>query len=281
MATHRIYRKTCLLLPWLLLAVILSGMPVPPCVADDSEADAVNYAFQTTLSDGFFLGTTENANVYDLPISYFLRHPEIDSWGLKLKIPVTIALYNIETTAGDVDLDILAFVPGVELWIPVNDYWTLVPLGNFGVGKATSGGGLRYIYRFGIKHYLNFHWRRLDFTFGNTLRNTGFFSGGGGPSDNFPSFTTGLDIRFPLGFKMHEKDTYLSIYGVNYYYFDGITVVNANDLFIETLMQWEVGATFSTIPSWKIWFFEIDRVGLGYRFGEGIQAVRFVLGMPF
>jgi hypothetical protein len=143
-----VYRKARLGI-WFLLSVFLSGISYGQLFADDSEEDAVNFAFQATQSDGFFIGTTENVRVYDLPISYFLRRPGIESWGLKLKFPVTIALYNIETMQEDVDLDILAFVPGVEIWIPVYDYWTLVPLCSFGVGKATSGGDLRFIYRFG------------------------------------------------------------------------------------------------------------------------------------
>jgi len=45
--------------------------------------------------------------------------------------------------------------------------------------------------------------------------------------------------------------------------------------------QWELGLTFSTVPNWKIWWFSIDRVGIGYQFGDGFSAMRLVFGMPF
>ena len=115
----------------------------------------------------------------------------------------------------------------------------------------------------------------------NTLRNDGYFTDGDEPSDNIPLFSTGLDMRLPLGFNLFGKPGYFSLYGVNYYYFDNLNVIDSEQKTIEIDIQWELGITFSSIPNWKIWFFEIELVGLGYRFGDGFSAVRLVFGMPF
>lgn len=249
--------------------------------ANDNDSNAINWAFQVGLGDGFSIGTQENANVYKLPFSYTTRHLRDYEWGLKLKFPLTVGVYNIETADKDIDLDVLAIVPGIELQIPVRDNWILIPLLNFGLGKNTSGGDLQYLYSVGIKHHVFFGWKNLNFTFGNTLRNDGYFTDGNENGDNVPLFSTYLDMKFPLGLNLFNKAGYLSMYVINYYYFDDVKVIDSETKTIEVDTQWELGITFSSIPSWKIWFFEIERVGLGYRFGDGFSAVRLVFGMPF
>jgi hypothetical protein len=72
-----------------------------------------------------------------------------------------------------------------------------------------------------------------------------------------------------------------SLYVVNYYYFDDVKVIDSETETIEVDTQWELGITFSSIPNWEIWLFEIERVGLGYRFSDGFSSVRLVFGMPF
>ncbi len=253
------------------------------CLAhgNEDDGDAINWAYQVTIMDGLNYSTQENAQIYDLPFSHTLRPIEKNPWGIRLKFPVTIGLYNIDSTEGAVDVNVLAVVPGVEFQYPLRDNWMLMPLFSFGFGKDTAGGDLRYIYSLGIKHHVFFGWKELDFTYGNSFRNNGFFTDGGGPNDNFTSFDTGLDMRFPLGFSFFNKEALFSIYAVNYYFFDRVRIVDSEENKFEVNVQWEIGITFGTIPFWKIWFFEITRIGLGYRFGDGLDAIRLVFGMPF
>ncbi len=248
--------------------------------AGADENNQINWAYQVGVGDGISTGTQENANIYKLPFSYTIENFNDYDWQLKLNFPLTIGLYNIETEEQNIDLDFLAIIPGIELKIPLRDNWILMPLVNFGLGKSTSGDNIQYLYSVGIKHHVLFDWKQFDFTFGNTLRYDGYFSDSNGYSDSTPLFSTGIDIRFPLGIKLFKNPGYLSFYGMNYYYFDGIAIdVDTKKIHIYT--QWELGLTFSTVPNLKIWWFSIERVGIGYRFGDGFSAVRLVFGMPF
>ena len=261
--------------------LLVTGATADLVQGNDDDGDAINWAYQEALDDGFYFGTQENAQIYDLPLSYTFRSLENDDWGLKLKFPITIGLYNIHSQEEEIDANLLALVPGIEFQFRVRNNWILMPVGHIGLGKDTSGGNLIYIYSVGIKSHVLFEWDKLDFTFGNALRNKGYFTGSGGPDDNFSTFDTGLDMRFPLGFRMFGKDGYFSIYGINYYFFDKTIVIDSEKNPIEVNFQWEIGITLSAIPSWKIWFFQIERLGLGYRFGNGFNAIRLVFGMPF
>jgi hypothetical protein len=248
--------------------------------AGADENNQINWAYQVGVGDGLSTGTQENANIYKLPFSYTIENFNDYDWQLKLNFPLTIGLYNIENEEQNIDLDFLAIVPGIELQIPLQDNWILMPLVNFGLGKSTSGDNIQYLYSVGIKHHVLFDWKQFDFTFGNTLRYDGHFSDSNGYSGSTPLFSTGIDMRLPLGIKLFKNPGYLSIYGMNYYYFDGIAIdVDTKTIQIDT--QWELGLTFSTVPNWKIWWFSIDRVGIGYRFGDGFSSIRLVFGMPF
>ena len=265
----------------LLVLLWVTAVTVDLVEGKDNDGDAINWAYQESLDDGFYFGTQENAQVYDLPLSYAFRSLENDDWGLELKFPITIGLYNIESEKEDVDINLLAVVPGIEFQFPVRNNWILMPVGHLGLGSDTSGEDLIYIYSVGIRSHVLFGWNIFSFTLGNAFRNKGYFTGGGGADDNFSTFDTGLDMRFPMGFRIFGKDGYFSIYGINYYFFNETIVIDSEKNSVEVNSQWEIGITLSTIPKWKIWFFEIERLGVGYRFGNSFNAVRLVFGMPF
>ena len=265
----------------LLVLLWVTAVTVDLVEGKDNDGDAINWAYQESLDDGFYFGTQENAQVYDLPLSYAFRSLENDDWGLELKFPITIGLYNIESEKEDVDINLLAVVPGIEFQFPVRNNWILMPVGHLGLGSDTSGEDLIYIYSVGIRSHVLFGWNIFSFTLGNAFRNKGYFTGGGGADDNFSTFDTGLDMRFPMGFRIFGKDGYFSIYGINYYFFNETIVIDSEKNSVEVNSQWEIGITLSTIPKWKIWFFEIERLGVGYRFGNNFNAVRLVFGMPF
>jgi len=248
--------------------------------AAEDNSGQINWLYQVGVGDGIMTDTQENVNIYKLPFSYMFEDFNEKNWNLKLNFPLSIGVYSIEAEEQNIDLDFIAIIPGIELHIPLRENWVLIPLADFGFGKSTSGESIQYLYSVGIKHHVLFEWRLFDFTFGNTLRNEGYFAGGNGGADNTSLFTTGLDMKFPLGIKLFKKPGYLSFYGMNYYYFEEIEIdVDTKTIQIET--QWELGLTLSTIPSLKIWWFSIERVGLGYRFGDGFSAIRLVFGMPF
>jgi hypothetical protein len=249
--------------------------------AEDSDSDRFNYGFLEQYRDGFYIGTNENANIYQLPLSFTVRNLRDYDWGLKLKFPVDIGIFNIDSSDGDIDFDLLSFSLGMELQFPVRDFWIIMPLFTLGGAKDLSGGSTKFIYSSGIKSHLLFDLYPLDLTLGNALRNAGYTTFSGGPRDNFWSIETGLDVRFPLGFMIWRKEMLLSIYGVNYFFLGDVVVVESKPEPIEVHLQWEFGLTLGPKEGWRILFFDLSRVGVGYKFGEGLGSLRLFIGMPF
>ncbi|MEN8780391.1 MAG: hypothetical protein ABF292_04710 [Desulfobacterales bacterium] len=249
--------------------------------AEDHDSDRFNYGFLEQYRDGFYIGTNENASVYQLPLSFTVRNLRDYDWGLKLRFPVDIGIFNIDSGDGDIDFDLLSLSLGMELQFPVRDFWIVMPLFTVGGAKDLSGGPSKFIYSSGIKSHLLFDLDPFDLTLGNALRNSGYTTFSGGPRDNFWSIETGLDVRFPLGLKIYRKELLLSIYGVNYLFPGEVVVVESKPDPIEVRLQWEAGLTLSSKEGWKILFFDLARVGVGYRFGEDLASLRLFIGMPF
>lgn len=266
----------CLLFPFLFL-LCSPGISS----ADEAGSRAVNWAYQSSLGAGVYIGEQEDARIYNLPLSHTFRDINEAGWALKLTLPLTVGIYNIQSADRDINVDVTSVVPGFELHMPVRDNWVLIPFAGFGVGKDTSGGKERYLYSLGIKHYVYFPWETVDFTFGNTLRHDGLTAGGGGNRSGITSLRAGLDARFPMGFNFPLNPGYLSIYGVFLHYFDRAIALYTEEKDFEMKDQGEFGITLSSIPSWKIWRLSIDRLGIGYRSGDRISTLRVVFGMPF
>jgi hypothetical protein len=250
-------------------------------LADETDSLSLNWAYQSGIGDGLFIATPENAHIYNLPFSYTFRNVDNQNWALEIKFPLTVGIYNIEASRREIDLDIMAVQPGVELQIPLRENWLLMPSTSFGAGKDTSGGRWRYLYAGCIKHQVFIERKKLDITFANALRYDGYSAEGNGRNGYIPSFITGLDIRFPMGFNLFNKPGHLSFYGVYHHYFDGVAVVFSEEKKFEVNNQRELGFTIGTIPGWRVWRFPIERIGFGYRSGGRFSSVRLVFGMPF
>ena len=44
--------------------------------------------------------------------------------------------------------------------------------------------------------------------------------------------------------------------------------------------QYEIGATIGPREPWKIWKIKLPKIGIGYRFADDGNVVRFVIGGP-
>jgi hypothetical protein len=264
-----------------LLAIGLVAARAGRVQADEAESNMLNWAYQSSLGDGLFIGTPEKARIYNLPFSYTSKDINDSGWALKFELPLTVGVYRFQTADDNINVDVMSVVPGIELHIPVRDYWTLIPLAGFGLGKDTTDGRDRNLYSVGIKHYLSIGWENVDVTYGNTLRRDGYSARGEGRSGYITSADAGLDVRFPLGFNLLRNPAHLSVYGIYRHYFEDTSIIHSEENYFKISDRHELGITLGTIPSLKIWRFPLERIGIGYRSGDRFSTLRVVFGMPF
>jgi len=253
----------------------------------ESEAELVHFAFATQLGSGVYSIGGRTVQIYRLPFAWTIAEPEDGRPGVRLRLPATIGLYDfaardvIESGLPD-RLDTFSAAAGLELDFPLADGWHVVPYAEAGHAWDRSSDADAVLYSASL--HARREWSAGDRDF---RLNTGFvyaavnFDGAQGTSD-LAKLEAGLELRRLAGFELAGGRADIGFYLLAEWYADrpGEPVVRSAGP--DSLpMQFEAGFTLGARPRMKIWKLPLPRVGLAYRFGDGISAYRLVLGAPF
>jgi len=251
-----------------------------------AEAPQANYAFSSQLGSGIYKSSGGTVQVYRVGGSFTLRSLVNDSWGLKLRFPVTFGFYDFELSdvleSGLPDkLATLALVPEFRFEVPLTENWQLMPFAAAGTGLDFSVGELNYIFAGGVRSLATFDWRTVDLYVGNRLFYTGYTTSDFEFGDDFGALESGLDARHSLGFSLGDHQVDGGLFVMNYLYFVSPDLIRFYGKPLSVDVQWEFGVTFGTMTPWKVLGLTIPRIGMSYRVGSGASIFRLVLGGPF
>ncbi|MCG6886775.1 MAG: hypothetical protein LJE74_06170 [Proteobacteria bacterium] len=269
-----------------MLALWLGSGACLAATDDENLSSQINYAYANYLGTGVYATKDRSVQVYHLPFSATLRQAEPRKSGIVLRLPVTLGFTNFETldiveTGLPDSVGTFTFVPGLELVKQVTPIWQLSPFLDSGIGYDLSTHLYSYVYGVGIKSELTLDYQYHQFTLFNELLYAGNTTPDESGNNDFSRLETGLNFQFPLHSRIWDRKNYLSVYYVNYMYFNDLTFLKFDNTEFNISMQNEVGLTFDTAPDMKVSFVEFSRFGLGYQFGNGINVVRLVFGAPF
>jgi len=273
---------------WLWVPVWLGVGAVPAAYPQEIDPDdspvVVNWAFPQASLNPFDL-SGRAFEVYRIPIAKRLRSIDDHSWGLKLTFPVSFGLHEIK---GDNIFDqpfketlaTVTLVPGVEFQLPVTRVWTLYPFAEAGAGHDFSRNQWAFIYSSGVRSLVTLPAERAEFRIGTSVEYDGSWLSGRETEIGFGTIKLGLDIRQPVSFRIGGRPTDLGIYVLQRRFIDlAIQGVDGEPVTLQN--STEVGFTFGTDPPPQWWLIKISRFGMGYRWGDGFDALRLLLSMPF
>ncbi len=187
-----------------------------------------------------------------------------------------------EETDTDFTFGAAAFVPGLEVQIPVNEYWTLKPFGQFGPGKDTAGGDVKYIYGVGARSLIRFPWKNFKLGIGNSLISAEDRNAANDDTTGFSMAEAGLDVIHPIGLRFRDQKLEAGVFFVFSRLFDRANFQEDEEDSVRLKRIYNVGLTLGTPESVSIWKFNIKRVGINYRWGNaGFRGVGFNMGFPF
>jgi hypothetical protein len=269
----------------ILLLLFFEMVFVSPALGGNRGQDFLNYSYFSELGIGEYNTDDREVRAIQVPFSYQLREIEDKRWGIKLLFPVTFGVLGLDAIndhGGVISLDVqaLTVVPGVEFQIPLRKRWVLKPFGQVGAGKDVSGGEFAYIYSTGLKSSYTIPWRKFNFTLGAGIGFDGFKLDGENRQD-YSSISIGWDTVYPLKWTFKGKQTNIGGWVAYYYFLDDLEFQRPNTAPLDIGNQFEVALTFGTYKKIPIWFFKMNRIGLAYRFGEDLKAIRIVSEFPF
>jgi hypothetical protein len=265
------------------LTLIFTFRAKPAC-GDDTE-ELVNYSFGIWLGSGFYRVADKRVAVLRIPFRYTLREeksselPLKERLGLKLLLPALVG-YQDETDI-DFSFGAGAFVPGLEVQVPINKYWTLKPFAQFGVGKDTAGGDFQYIYGGGAKSLVSVPWKKFVLGIGNSIALAQDRDATTDDHNGFSLLNMGLDVRHPTAVTLFNRKLDVSVFGIYYRFFNRVDFYE--ELGSTKRINWigEVGMTFGIDDPVSIWGIKFDRVGIDYRWGNRFRGIGFNMGFPF
>ena len=253
---------------------------------EDLLSSQVNYAYANYLGTGFYTAADRTVQVYHIPFRYTFRDASLDKSGLRLRLPVTIGFLDFELPDAispnlPNKIETLTFVPGIQYIHQVNDKWSLSPFIDFGMGHDFETDNSAYVYGAGVNSLFVFKYQTFNLEIYNEFLFAGNTTEINDVRNEFSRFQTGINFQFPLKRKAWDRDSAVSVYYLNYLYFNDLEFLRYLEEPIKVSVQNEIGLTFDTSPDMKMLGIPFSRVGFGYRFGNKINVVRLVLGIPF
>jgi hypothetical protein len=257
---------------------------VTPLSAD--ERNVVHFAFGTQLGSGVYVISGRTLQIYKLPFGYQLREPGPDGIGIRLTLPVTIGFIgfkpvDVVDTGLPQNLDSLSFVPGLEFDIPVTSRWRLEPFAEAGVARDRTSEFDERVFAVGLRSRVALGGEQFDWTLFNELVHVGVDLEQSDRTDDFTRFRTGLTARQVLGRSVGGHQADVLWYALHEWYVDAPDGLINGEEGAGTATQVELGLTFGTTQTVRLWRIPLPRVGLGYRFGGDLGVFRLVFGSPF
>lgn len=242
----------------------------------------VDWYYASTFGTGVYRIGQRTVSVVRLPFERELVAPD-DGWGLRLKLPVTAGFHSLSDAFEDVlhrNVATVSVLPGLELEREVAPNWVLKPSASFGWAEDLVNGSRSTLYEIGTRSLWSRSFRQFDFSLGNALLYAGNVAQDG-LTQHLGVFSTGLNFIVPAGTVLMDRASNVGVHVVHYAYFNRIDFLFDQTTRRSIDQQYELAVTVGTYRPIKLLGFEVSRIGLGVRFGEGIYALRLVTGFLY
>lgn len=251
--------------------------------------ERVHWAYSSFFGTGWYnVDDARSVFVLRAPIRQTLRTSSLeksgtDKLGIEIRYPVTIGLHDIEDIGGIIENDNFAtasFTPGIELEIPVNERWYLRTLAHVGWGSDLRNDDSAWIYYAGIKSRYVFPARKYEWSLLNALYYAGY-TPDEGRSDHLAVAAIGAELKQPLSSGTINGEPVDLHWTFMYSFLGNELHFNLPDGTFDPIEdQVEVGLQISMRNRpFKLWFLDVHRIGMGYRFSSDGQFTAITLSM--
>ncbi len=241
----------------------------------------------------FGLGSYEigglDVDVFQVPYTHPIDlTPGDDPWQVNVTGALTYGHASLDIVVPELgrvqaSADFLVGSAGAELVIPIRRWWKLKPYGEVGLGTTFSGDVVLYTYTAGLTNLFELQLGDSRVSFGHAVAwagNDAFQSGT--QQEAYATINTGVEVRHPLGFTIRGVAPDVGVFLVHYHFLPAATFSRPGRAPLEVTDQLEIGATVGTAGPFKLLgLIDNPRLGVSYRFGDGLYGVRVSFGFPF
>lgn len=273
----------------LLLAGFAAACPPAARAQDEIALDPddfrVTYIYAAIMGTGTYKIDGRRITMLRLPFKLTRHELSDERPGLTWYAPVSIGYDSVtdnnwlERIFED-DLVTLSAMPGFEFQIPLNETWTLKPLGNLGVTRDFTDDETIVMGVLGTRGLAS--WRNpqgWELHWGLGLRLAGEYQFDSNDSEGFVILETGLDYQHETPFAVLDRAIKAGAY-VRFQQFVPvweITSTPIGDSEVHSIV--ELGLSVGLKRPYKLLGLRFDQVRIGYQRGEGFTG--WTLGGKF
>ncbi len=215
------------------------------------------------------------------PSIWLRRLTEGRTLGLRLRLTGIIAFTDFASLEEfDVNsVRIGGVIPGIEVLIPLGSRSMLRPYLDLGIGLTNSAIERLSVADIGIRTEFVFPWRRWELGL-EPRAQVGWADASRDLVDaSYAVIGIKADARYPLGFSIGGQVPDIGAYVESGWFPNGIQFETTEGTRSTVNDSYEVGVTLGfRLLAPKIWFIRVPRLGVGYRFGDGLTGLRIRIG---
>lgn len=279
-------RPNSSLLPLVALGLALIALPAHGQETVDLEpGDEINYPWTLGAGDGG-LGTgsvgDQTSRVLTVPVSIWLRRlTDGRKLGLRLRLTGVVGFQDFERLE-EFDLESVRLggvFPGIEFLLPLSDRSMLRPFADIGIGLTNTAIDELWLTTFGLRTEFVFPWKRWELGLEPRLQAGVSWADTDLLDDQYAWLSARMDARYPLNFEIGGQTPDVGIYLEPGWFPNELVFSQATGVDRSVVWQYEFGATLGfRFLAPKIWFIRVPRLGIGYRFGDGLTGWRIRIG---
>ena len=251
-----------------------------------SEEQLINWYYAAVFGTGVYRSGDRTVSVLQIPFSHELRPLTEEHSGIKLTFPVSFGFYDFRFDefldgATPHSLSTAIIFPGIEMDVRMASNWMLKPYASVGYGWELSGNGSATLYAIGVKSRVGLPiGGDAELSLGNQLTLSGYRPDG---QANQPLglFIAGLNLEVPTRFRLFDRAMTLGYHLIYYQYFSRLRDPRADNVDNTISEQGEIGISLLARKPISLELFDLERVGIAFRVGDGIQAVRLFFNLPY
>lgn len=276
---------------FVVLVVLLFSPLSGVCQTATQSADfeSVHWAYSSFFGTGWY-EIQDNRSIFVLrvPPRQTLRKAGFTESGEReigfaIQYPLTLGLHNIDDLSGIIDQDnfgTLSFTPGLEVEIPINKKWYLRTFAHVGWGTELDTSDSVWIYYAGLKSRYTFTERKYDWDLLAGIYYAGY-TPDDGRSDRVSVAQLGVELHHPLrkasiagrAIDLHYSFMY-SFLGKDLHF----GLPDGDFDVVQDQLEFGIAMGFRDGP-YKLWFFNVQRLALGYKFTSEGQFRAITLSM--
>ena len=279
----------------LISLLILFGIGMPAATAQtknqvqDAEA-LINWYYAAVFGTGVYTTGDRTVAVLQIPFAYTLQPYSPGHPGVRLTVPVSFGFYDFSLgnlAHGDIpeSVSTASILPGVELETYVLDNWQLKPFAAVGQGWELTGDASALLFHVGLKSRLTFPMGRGQFMLGN-LVSYASYEPEHDVSHPLTRFITGFNFIFPSNGTVMGRPVDFGLHLMHYLYGTHLDFPTVEDVDNTTRQEIEVGFSFSIKKPVSVGalgqnLFDFDQIGMAFRVGDNVTAVRLFFSLPY